>query len=130
MKKINVSHRSAALGSDALRRQDEHDRVVQAHRLAERVDAIPPPAPRPSPAPPSIGSSRAQTRTGAPSAPAPTSGTAAATSAPPSGPRVIEVGKARKQQAERRARLSELDRLDAALDRALSEQRYTGGLGW
>lgn len=136
MKQINVSHGNEVVSVQGLHRQAEHDRLLAARRLADRVDAVPPRPARPAriaPTAPQSSQSRessALTRAGEPNSPAPASPTPTTASGAQSGPRVIEVGKARQRQAERRAERANLDRIDAVLDRALSEQRFTGGLGW
>lgn len=128
MKHIAVTHSSAALGWEALSRQDDHQRLLDARRLAERVAAAAP-SPRSeaaggrgAPESPTPGSPSPEPDRGAQAATPPSEPTPTATSRPT----VIEVGAALARQAERRAERERLDRLVSALDRALVEQPYTG----
>ncbi|GGM84245.1 hypothetical protein GCM10009721_06230 [Terrabacter tumescens] len=103
---IAVTHTHGGLGSEALLRQGEHRRIIEARGLADRVAAIEPRPPAPaatldSPVPPAPSSSRT------------------ARTPRPSGPIVVNVAEAKARQEQRAAHRAELDRIESAIDAAL-----------
>lgn len=133
-----LSHsRGTGLTTEQMKALDAERRRLDADRLAARVAAA---APKPRPAPetsrsgPASRSGAAERAGSGLSQPPTTAGSQiespASSSLPapetPTGPTVIEVRKALRQQAARRAKAERLDALDRALDAAL-RQHGAGG---
>lgn len=133
-----LSHsRGTGLTIEQMQALDAERRRLDADRLAARVAAAAPklrPAPETSPSGPASRSGAAERAGSGLSQPPPATGPQIAapasssrpTPATPTGPTVIEVGKALQQQAARRAKAERLDALDRALDAAL-RQHGAGG---